>query len=135
LTCLIRLAVRTPRCGRGNPGSNPGLDISFRKKTLVVVSIFTFAFIPRDSLAERSKAPDSSSGGAIRVGSNPTAVSLFFSKLCSAAESNFVGKKEEVGRKYGNDGFRAKEVPGGFEPPSVDSESTVLTVTPRDQSD
>jgi hypothetical protein len=24
---LIRLAVRTPRCGRGNPGSNPGLDI------------------------------------------------------------------------------------------------------------
>ena len=27
-----------------------------------------------DSLAERSKAPDSSSGGAIRVGSNPTAV-------------------------------------------------------------
>ena len=29
-----------------------------------------------DSLAERSKAPDSSSGGEIRVGSNPTAVSL-----------------------------------------------------------
>ena len=29
-----------------------------------------------DSLAERSKAPDSSSGGAIRVGSNPTAVIL-----------------------------------------------------------
>ena len=29
---------------------------------------------PDDSLAERSKAPDSSSGGAIRVGSNPTAV-------------------------------------------------------------
>ena len=27
-TSLIRLAVRTPRCGRGNPGSNPGLDIS-----------------------------------------------------------------------------------------------------------
>ena len=32
-----------------------------------------------DSLAERSKAPDSSSGGAIRVGSNPTAVNFFFS--------------------------------------------------------
>ena len=31
-----------------------------------------------DSLAERSKAPDSSSGGAIRVGSNPTAVNFFF---------------------------------------------------------
>ena len=31
-----------------------------------------------DSLAERSKAPDSSSGGAIRVGSNPTAVSFCF---------------------------------------------------------
>ena len=30
------------------------------------------------SLAERSKAPDSSSGGAIRVGSNPTAVILSF---------------------------------------------------------
>ena len=29
-----------------------------------------------DSLAERSKAPDSSSGGAIRVGSNPTAVTF-----------------------------------------------------------
>ena len=27
VNCLIRLAVRTPRCGRGNPGSNPGLDI------------------------------------------------------------------------------------------------------------
>ena len=31
-----------------------------------------------DSLAERSKAPDSSSGGAIRVGSNPTAVKFYF---------------------------------------------------------
>ena len=31
-----------------------------------------------DSLAERSKAPDSSSGGAILVGSNPTAVIFFF---------------------------------------------------------
>ena len=30
------------------------------------------------SLAERSKAPDSSSGGAIRVGSNPTAVIFIF---------------------------------------------------------
>ena len=27
IKCLIRLAVRTPRCGRGNPGSIPGLDI------------------------------------------------------------------------------------------------------------
>ena len=44
-----------------------------------------------------------------------------------------LGKMEEVGGKYGNKG--AKEVPGGFEPPSVDSESTVLTVTPRDRSD
>ena len=33
--------------------------------------------VQEDSLAERSKAPDSSSGGAIRVGSNPTAVSVF----------------------------------------------------------
>ena len=36
------------------------------------------------SLAERSKAPDSSSGGAIRVGSNPTADSfLLFSVISS----------------------------------------------------
>ena len=36
-TCLIRLAVRTPRCGRGNPGSNPGLDIFvFEKKTAIM---------------------------------------------------------------------------------------------------
>ena len=25
--CLHRLAVRTSRCGRDNPGSNPGVDI------------------------------------------------------------------------------------------------------------
>ena len=35
-----------------------------------------FSHLADDSLAERSKAPDSSSGGAIRVGSNPTAVIL-----------------------------------------------------------
>ena len=37
---------------------------------------FSFSSRPSNyqvSLAERSKAPDSSSGGAIRVGSNPTA--------------------------------------------------------------
>ena len=42
----------------------------------------------RDSLAERSKAPDSSSGGAIRVGSNPTAVIL----------GPYVGSREEQTR-------------------------------------
>ena len=26
-SCLHRLAVRTSRCGRDNPGSNPGVDI------------------------------------------------------------------------------------------------------------
>lgn len=36
-----------------------------------------FAYAASDSLAERSKAPDSSSGGEIRVGSNPTAVIIF----------------------------------------------------------
>ena len=38
-----------------------------------------------DSLAERSKAPDSSSGGAIRVGSNPTAVIflIFAMRFCA----------------------------------------------------
>ena len=67
-----------------------------------------------DSLAERSKAPDSSSGGAIRVGSNPTAVILSF-------DLSLVGSELEK-----------KEVLGGFEPPSLDSESRVLTVTPQD---
>ena len=38
-----------------------------------------------DSLAERSKAPDSSSGGAIRVGSNPTAVIIVKLKSVVAA--------------------------------------------------
>ena len=28
-TCSISLVVRTPRCGRGNPGSNPGDRISY----------------------------------------------------------------------------------------------------------
>ena len=28
LKCLFRLAVRTSRCGRDNPGSNPGRDTS-----------------------------------------------------------------------------------------------------------
>ena len=27
ILCLFRLAVRTSRCGRDNPGSNPGRDI------------------------------------------------------------------------------------------------------------
>ena len=35
----------------------------------------------RVSLAERSKAPDSSSGGAIRVGSNPTAVTFLRGRI------------------------------------------------------
>ena len=39
----------------------------------------------RVSLAERSKAPDSSSGGEIRVGSNPTADIYCFGLVCSAA--------------------------------------------------
>ena len=39
-------------------------------------TMFSPCFQNQDSLAEWSKAPDSSSGGAIRVGSNPTAVTL-----------------------------------------------------------
>ena len=43
--------------------------------------IFALGIYTGDSLAEQSKAPDSSSGGAIRVGSNPTAVLLFNQRL------------------------------------------------------
>ena len=43
------------------------------KTRSATVSSKTFFFLVDVSLAERSKAPDSSSGGAIRVGSNPTA--------------------------------------------------------------
>ena len=43
--------------------------------------IFALGIYTGDSLAERSQAPDSSSGGAIRVGSNPTAVMLFNQRL------------------------------------------------------
>ena len=44
---------------------------------------FAFDKVVIDSLAERSKAPDSSSGGAILVGSNPTAVIDFLlSGIC-----------------------------------------------------
>jgi hypothetical protein len=55
--------------------------------------------ISRDSLAERSKAPDSSSGGAIRVGSNPTAVILcrFY---CSARNWGAFGN-HLIARGYG----------------------------------
>ena len=49
---------------------------------LSLVGIFSWEGISfeviSDSLAERSKAPDSSSGGAILVGSNPTAVRFCF---------------------------------------------------------
>ena len=39
-------------------------------------------------MAERSKAPDSSSGGAIRVGSNPTADMFFLGSPVSACEKH-----------------------------------------------
>ena len=39
-------------------------------------------------------------------------------------------KKHAVGKDRRRGGH---EVPGGFEPRSLDSESSVLTVTPRDQ--
>ena len=48
-------------CVNGSPASGAGVQVS---------------------LAERSKAPDSSSGGAIRVGSNPTA-DKFSSDACA----------------------------------------------------
>ena len=44
---------------------------------LLCPSSYFVRLVRHDSLAERSKAPDSSSGGANRVGSNPTAVILF----------------------------------------------------------
>jgi hypothetical protein len=43
------------------------------------------------SLAERSKAPDSSSGGAIRVGSNPTAdIDIASCKYTEVTFGNFI---------------------------------------------
>jgi hypothetical protein len=48
---------------------------------LIIVNCGKSEVFQHDSLAERSKAPDSSSGGAIRVGSNPTAVILSLTEL------------------------------------------------------
>ena len=50
---------------------------------------FQCSEIFEDSLAERSKAPDSSSGGAIRVGSNPTAVKFGFVGVAFGDDSVF----------------------------------------------
>ena len=54
------------------------------------------------------------------MGSNPTAVSFCFS-------FSIVSKDKGIRRE------KNKKVLGGFEPPSLDSESRVLTVTPQDQ--
>ena len=39
-----RLVVRTLRCGRNNPGSNPGLDITFDilDNTASAIRLFTY---------------------------------------------------------------------------------------------
>ena len=44
----------------------------------------------KDSLAERSKARNSSSGGEIRVGSNPTAVKLVLRELLRPLRKKFL---------------------------------------------
>ncbi len=59
VSCLIRLAVRTPRCGRGNPGSNPGLD------TFLGLLGASFEFSDsRNGRGELSVSPFSSVGRA-----------------------------------------------------------------------
>ena len=35
-----RIVVSTPRCGRGNPGSNPGTDIIIIKRELGCLFVF-----------------------------------------------------------------------------------------------
>ena len=50
-------------------------------------------------MAERSKAPDSSSGGAIRVGSNPTAVIVASFKFYTLRTPSF--RHMLVARGYG----------------------------------
>ena len=59
VNCLIRLAVRTPRCGRGNPGSNPGLDIFLD----LLGAFFEFSD-SRNGRVELSVSPSSSVGRA-----------------------------------------------------------------------
>ena len=43
---LHRLVVRTSRCGRDNPGSTPGVDI---RSGVIFVSSVVFVELPRDS--------------------------------------------------------------------------------------
>ena len=42
--CRDRLVVRTLRCGRSNPGSNPGHGIFSPKE---IMFVFLFFFVPR----------------------------------------------------------------------------------------
>ena len=66
------------------------------------------------SLAERSKAPDSSSGGAIRVGSNPTADIFRFFAIAFVCEpsQHFESARQEHKK-------RRKLSPERFERPTV----------------
>ena len=45
IKCLIRLAVRTPRCGRGNPGSIPGLDILYQNNVKLRIIFRNFIVV------------------------------------------------------------------------------------------
>ena len=72
--CLWPRKVFFPSCPPGKPGALSGRAVCTR------CTAFVDAVLSQDSLAEWSKAPDSSSGGAIRVGSNPTAV-IFSTRL------------------------------------------------------
>ena len=67
-SCLWPRKVFFPGCTPGKPGALSG------RAVCTCCTAFVDAVLSQDSLAEWSKAPDSSSGGAIRVGSNPTAV-------------------------------------------------------------
>ena len=51
ILCLFRLAVRTSRCGRDNPGSNPGRDTSCFDFLLHPHEFFAGASLWRDVLS------------------------------------------------------------------------------------
>ena len=78
--------------GYARAGSNP-VAVAFAISVGCRVFFYYLAHLRSDSLAERSKAPDSSSGGAIRVGSNPTAVKFLL--WCAMSDAHRTNQHEE----------------------------------------
>ena len=72
VNCLIRLAVRTPRCGRGNPGSNPGLDIFSRLSASIFVRDNRSDVSERRPSARLAQLVERQPFKLVVVGSSPT---------------------------------------------------------------